>query len=324
MPVFNASLYLEECLDSILGQTMTDWELIAVDDFSTDASLDILRKYAYEDSRIRVLSNNEKGITPALIKGYCESKGGYITRMDADDVMVDTKLADLYAGLQDTINSVAVGKVKYFAENGVRRGYLRYEHWLNHMVMTNSHFSEIYKECVIPSPCWMMSRELFDKIGGFQAATYPEDYDLVFRMYEQWMEVVGVMKVLHLWRDHEDRASRNDPNYRDQSFMALKMKYFLKLDYVPQVQLGLWGAGAAGKTVARALREANVSFKWYTNNPKKIDKEIYGIVLRESTELNHIKNTHLITAVRTRDFQETEHDTLVNLEEHDNLTIHFY
>ena len=62
IPVYNAESYLEQCLDSVLGQSFTEFEIICVDDCSTDGSLNILRKYAERDKRIQILQNNENKI----------------------------------------------------------------------------------------------------------------------------------------------------------------------------------------------------------------------------------------------------------------------
>src|SRR5690606_32129080 len=93
MPVKNTSAYLEACLNSVLQQSEPNWELIAVDDHSTDDSKAILHKYAANDARIKVLENTAKGIIPALQLAYSKSSGECITRMDSDDIMVPEKLA---------------------------------------------------------------------------------------------------------------------------------------------------------------------------------------------------------------------------------------
>ena len=92
MPVRNASKYLDECLQSIINQTEEKWELLAVDDHSSDESLDLLKTYAAKDHRVKVYKNNGKGIIPALRLAFENSLGNLITRMDADDIMLPQKL----------------------------------------------------------------------------------------------------------------------------------------------------------------------------------------------------------------------------------------
>ena len=92
MPVYNAQDFLIETIDSILNQSNSNWELLAVDDFSTDNSFQILQSFERKDSRIKAFKNAEKGIIPALQLAYIQSNGVLISRMDADDLMPIDKL----------------------------------------------------------------------------------------------------------------------------------------------------------------------------------------------------------------------------------------
>jgi len=87
IPFKNTAHFLPECLDSILQQSYSDWEIVAIDDHSTDASNKLLHSYAGRDPRIKVFKNDGTGIIPALQKAYALSKGEFITRMDSDDIM---------------------------------------------------------------------------------------------------------------------------------------------------------------------------------------------------------------------------------------------
>ena len=280
LPVFNAAPYLNECLDSIQQQGYHNWELIAVDDCSTDASLQILEERAASDPRINVYSNENKGLVNALVAGEGEASGECITRMDADDLMCEGRLSIMVESIGDKEGVVAVGLVKYFrTDQALGKGYLKYEKWLNSLTRSSSNFSQIYKECTIPSPCWMMLTKDFRRIGGFSGG-YPEDYDLAFRMRSHQVRVQGINEVLLKWRDHGSRASRTDSNYADNRFLNLKMKYFISHESTKN--LGLWGAGKKGKKIASLLIQNSIEFNWYTNNPNKIGREIYSIELQSS------------------------------------------
>ena len=124
LPAYNASSYLKDCLDSILAQSEKHWELLAVDDFSTDATWEILMDYAAKDQRIQAFKNQEKGIIPALRLALEQSKGKYITRMDADDKMATDKLTLLKAALVEQGKGfLATGMVEYFSEQQLGQGY---------------------------------------------------------------------------------------------------------------------------------------------------------------------------------------------------------
>ena len=298
LPVFNAGLYLEECLDSIVQQTEERWELLAINDFSTDNSLEILERYAAKDSRISIFNNFQKGIIPALRLAFAKSTGQVITRMDADDKMTVQKLAVLKKILLENGQGfLATGLVKYFSAQPLGGGYLRYEKWLNELTKESQNYTAIYRECVIPSPCWMLWRQDLIKCSAFDPNTYPEDYDLCFRFYENDMKVVGSPEVLHHWRDYDERSSRNDPHYANQQYFSLKMPYFLKLDRKSDRPLVLWGAGKKGKLLAKMLSETKEPFRWICNSPSKWGHKVSGVVFENIAVLKGIKNPQIIIAV---------------------------
>ncbi len=298
MPVKDAGLYLEECLDSILSQSMSRWELITIDDHSSDDSSSILKKYADKDQRITYADNQDTGIIDALRLAYYHAKGAYITRMDADDYMSRDKLALMYNKLIDKgVNHVSVGLVKYVSDGPLGEGYLKYAEWLNKLTRSESNFSDIYKECSIPSPCWMMHKDDLDRIGGFSHDVYPEDYDLAFRMKKGGLKIVAVDAVLHYWRDHPIRSSRTDDNYADNKFSSLKVHHFLDQDYKKDIPLFIWGAGRKGKAIARLLTDRHIKFAWVCDNPKKIGHDIYGVTLQDISSLKHKPSCQVIIAV---------------------------
>lgn len=326
MPVYNTEPFLAETIQSILDQTYEDWELILVDDFSTDRSLSIARDYAARDQRIRIFSSLQKGIIPALVQGQKHAKGEFITRMDSDDLMPKEKLSTMVAALQDkSLNNIAVGKVKYFSDGKpLEGGYTKYQDWLNNLVDTSSHFAHIYKECVIPSPCWMMRKVGFEEVGGFDVGMYPEDYDLAFRMYRSECCVVPIDKILHHWRDHQDRTSRNDINYTDQSFLPLKVYHFLSHEYMADKELFVWGAGKAGKALIKELITREVRVRWVTDSQKKVGHNIYGIKVEPTEILLEQKESFVITAIRQVDFQRENASILDRLLFKNNRIIHFH
>lgn len=312
MPVFNAASFLEACVQSIQAQDVKDWELLAVDDFSEDDSADILLRFAKRDQRIKVLRNEQKGIAPALRLAFSQSNGRYITRMDADDLMLPFKLAKLSKLLLAAgPGHVATGGVSYIAEGKkLGAGYQRYAQWLNELAATGQHFIQRYRECVIPSPCWMAHRDDLVRIGAFSDDTYPEDYDLCFRMYYGGLKVVSTAEPLHLWRDHPKRTSRNSEVYRDNHFLELKISWFLRADYQPGCNLVLWGAGKKGKEIARRLHSFNIPFRWVCNTPSKWGHSLYGSVFEPPHLVEQVAAPQIIVAVANPSDQEQIMDFL--------------
>ena len=304
IPFKNTANYLEDCLESILKQTFTSWEVLIVDDRSTDDSRIIVQRYTDLDSRIHLLNNQGNGIIDALRTAYSHVKGTLITRMDSDDIMMENKLMKLQKSLQKYGRGyLATGKIRYFSKTGIGDGYKRYQDWLNTLTNNGANFDEIYKECVIPSPCWMVYKKDFEICGGFESNTYPEDYDLAFRFFKHGLKCIPNNEVLHLWRDYPSRTSRVDVKYAENSFIEIKVKYFLELSYNSNRKLVIWGAGSKGKKIAKLLIERNLSFDWVCNNPNKIGKQIYNQTLKSFEDLMLLKNPQCIISVANRNDQ---------------------
>lgn len=299
MSFFNAEPFLTPCIESIIAQSEPYWELIAVNNFATDHSAKTISEFARRDNRIILLENTREGIVPALQMALSHSTGQLITRMDADDLMPPDKLALMKQTLiKSGPKHLVTGLVRYFAHEGkVGGGFLRYAEWLNELTRKNAHFSEVYRECVIPSPAWMCFRQDLLDAQAFQPEVYPEDYDLCFRFYRNQIKVLGIPHLLHHWRDYPTRTSRTDERYANPSFFELKTCWFLKTDYSPARPLVLWGAGPKGKQLAKHLIKSGVPFHWLTGNAAKHGKNIYGTILQSETELDTLKRPQILLAV---------------------------
>jgi glycosyltransferase involved in cell wall biosynthesis len=301
MPVKNAGNYLKPCLDSILAQTYSDWELIAVNDRSTDGSNKLLQEYANKNINIIYAENKGSGIIAALQTAYGICSGETIHRMDADDIMPPSKLDWMYKALKK--GSVVTGKVSYFCdERTVGEGFMKYTAWLNELMEVGDFWRDVYRECPIPSSAWLMYRFDFERIGRFESSQVPEDYDLAFRVMKNNLNVIRLKEVVLHWRDSETRTSRNEEQYFPIAYLPLKIYYFLKLHKDSSRPLVLWGAGKKGKLVAKLLLDREVHFEWMTDNPNKVGREIYGIILRHSSHLG--SDSQLILALSSPDDQE--------------------
>ncbi len=234
--------------------------------------------------------------------------------MDSDDIMMPNKLEVLWNNLTTYGEKhVAIGLVEYFSDEGVGEGYKSYETWLNNLTKTGTNYSEIYKECVIPSPCWMIHRKDFIACDGFNPKIYPEDYDLTFRFYKNNMKCIPCDTVLHKWRDYSTRTSRTHVHYAQNHFTELKVRHFLDIDYNKNKTLTIWGAGNKGKLIAKILLEKNIPFEWICDNPKKIGKDIYGKKLKAFQVLAEIKNAQSIITVANKTAQKEIRAFLKNI-----------
>ncbi|MBQ49265.1 MAG: glycosyl transferase family 2 [Zetaproteobacteria bacterium] len=285
MPIKNAGHFLIPCLESIIHQSLTDFELIGIDDGSADESLNRLKSYAAADHRIKVFSNQTPGIINALSLAFNHSKGKFIHRMDADDVMPRDKLATLHRLISTrTDKVVATGKVKYFSTQDVSPGYQRYQDWINSLSTNHRYQSHIYRECVVASPNWMVDRKCFERDIIMNSLAYPEDYDLVLRWHQMGYIFICSEQITHLWRDHGDRTSRNSEIYDQNSFFKLKTSYFIKNEINDDNQVQLIGAAEKGKKIAKILINHGIKFQWFDLN-QTVEK--YGHQIRPVSEVNN-------------------------------------
>lgn len=150
-PVYNADKYLGECLNSIIKQSYSNWELIAVDDYSNDNSWRLLEHYQKKDSRIRIFKNRkEKGILPALQQASLHIRGTLVTRMDADDWMPEYKIETMIKEVRPKV--IVTGLVQYFTDEGeMGQGYLKYENWMNEVLLSQNPWSYSKQRIHVPS-----------------------------------------------------------------------------------------------------------------------------------------------------------------------------
>jgi glycosyltransferase involved in cell wall biosynthesis len=297
IPAKNESAFIRDCLDSILNQSYQNWEAIIVDDHSTDETSAIISSFENVDDRFRQLKNKGYGIIYALRTAYEASTGALITRMDADDKMRSDKLSVLSNKLEEHgLSHISVGGVNYFSSDKVRSGFKNYEEWLNQRTRTGTNFQDIFRECPIPSPNWMMYRHDLDLIGAFDSDRYPEDYDLAFRMCLKGFKVIPCETITHDWRDYPTRTSRTSDHYKDHTFTEIKWHYFNQFYRNSAKQLVIFGTGYRGKKLAAHLIDQEVDFQWVSHNPEKIGKHIYDVLI-EPLDTFVWKNNQIIATI---------------------------
>lgn len=311
IPFKNEERYIQDCLESILIQNVEGviLEILLIDDHSDDLSPQIVHDFCENQESFHYLLNQGQGIISALNFGLNQSKGQYIHRMDADDIMPPFKLSRLYSALtrKEDVH-VSTGRVEYFAsDKSLETGYKNYQNWLNKRIENNDHYDHIYKECPVASANWLMKKSDLLSMGGF-GSHVPEDYDLVFRWKSNDFKIIGVNEVTHLWRDHPKRTSRTHPDYLDNSYVGLKIEYFIKSD-LKKDSLALIGAGNKGKKIARELLSKGIEFEWLTSNPKKIKHNIYGLILKDLNEIQELNISQCIIGFSGPDeLQEIRHN----------------
>ncbi len=272
LPCYNAETTLNETLDSVLNQTLADFEVIAVDDGSRDASLSILQSRAAQDRRLKVLTQPHSGVVTAANAAIAASRAGYIARVDADD-RVHPRRFERQADFLDQNPEVAVvsSLVSAFPKADVREGYRIYMDWLNSLVTNAEIRREIFVESPLANPSVMIRKTWLDRMEGYQDFGWPEDYDLWLRMYLAGARFEKIPQFLHEWRDHPNRITRTDSRYSLENFLRAKAYYLGRGPLKDRDAVIVWGAGMMGRRMAKQLQKNGCPLVAFVDvDPKKI------------------------------------------------------
>ncbi|MYL66718.1 glycosyltransferase [Halorubrum distributum] len=196
MPTYDAADYIERSLESILHQSFDDFELIIVDDGSTDGTIDLIEKR--DDERIRLVEReNESGITSALNRGINESHGKYIARHDADDWSAPERF-DRQVTYLDTHSDVALlGTGAHLVDEDGKRIAKR-------RVLEDPEVGDLINHNEFIHGSVMMRRDPPTDLGGYdERFMTAEDYDLWLRLADQY-SVANIDEPLYYFRQHDE------------------------------------------------------------------------------------------------------------------------
>jgi len=299
LPVRDGAAYLPECIESLRSQTFRDFEVLAVDDGSVDESLDILSRWSREDSRVVVTSQPPLGITAALEAGRSRAKGRYLARMDADDVSEATRFEKQRALLENDPDLAGCGAgVRYFPREALRDGGLRYEAWLNGIRTPDDVERNLFVECPLPHPTFFLRSSAVSEVGGYVDRGWPEDYDLVMRLWASGSRFGVVDRVLLHWREREDRASRQLAAYAPEAFRRCKVHYLLSTLARDREGLVVWGAGPLGKAFAQEVQRQGGRVRAFVDlDERKIGQSIHGATVIPPSRVNEYRDGYCVAAV---------------------------
>jgi glycosyltransferase involved in cell wall biosynthesis len=250
--VRDAERTLPECLDSLRAQTLADFEVVAVDDGSRDASRALLEDAARRDRRVRVADGGGRGLVAALNTALAAARAPLVARMDADDRCAPERLARQAERLHGDAGVDVLGtRVRLLGiANGGMRAYVA---WLNELVTHDAIVRDLFVESPLAHPSVMMRAAALRGLGGYRAFDGPEDYDLWLRAHAAGLRFAKVPDVLLDWRDGPSRLTRTDPRYAPERFRALKVEALERGALAARPEVVVWGAGKVGKGWARAL-----------------------------------------------------------------------
>jgi glycosyltransferase involved in cell wall biosynthesis len=281
MPVRDAADTLAAAVDSVLAQSETDWELVAVDDGSTDASPRILRDYAAAHPRVRVVAAERGGLVPALNAGLAAARGGVVARMDADDLCLPDRLARQrhHLEVRPDLGLVAC-RVRFGGDRAAAAGYARHVDWTNDLLSHEAIALARFVESPLAHPSVMFRRELPERFGAYREGDFPEDYELWLRWLERGVRMEKLAEPLLVWRDSPARLSRRDPRYAPEAFHRVKARYLARWlarhnPHHPRVVF--WGAGRVTRRRAQFVLDAGVEIAAYVDvDPRKIGRAVGG------------------------------------------------
>jgi glycosyltransferase involved in cell wall biosynthesis len=217
MPAYNAGKYIAEAIASVLGQTFGDFELLIVNDGSTDDTVSIIK--SFDDQRIRIVSQSNQGVAAALNTGLRHAHADYIARFDADDICLPHRLQKQYDFLKANPDYILVGSdVDYIIENN--------DFLFHFKCLAHSHeeiLDKLYFYCPFVHPAVMYKKEVVLSVGGYPDAAHNfEDYML-------WVAIAGKGKFCNLdeplvkYRLNPQSVTI-DERWRGRRFRELKRK----------------------------------------------------------------------------------------------------
>lgn len=220
LPTYNGMEYIRESIDSILMQTFSDWELIIVNDCSSDKTPDIIAEYVKNDSRIRFINNklNQK-LPKSLNIGFAEAEGQYLTWTSDDNIFKSTAIMEMVNYLDDNSDEMMVcTKMDIVSAD---RSFIRFN------VPYSDEFM-YYGDCV--GGCFLYRKEILTEIGEYNPDFFlVEDYEYWLRILFTYKHIGYIDKSLYEYRSHSNNLSSTRTEEQWKRNSILRTKY---IDYL--------------------------------------------------------------------------------------------
>ncbi|EPR38653.1 glycosyl transferase family 2 [Desulfovibrio sp. X2] len=309
MPCYQAADTLAAAMESLVGQTLPDFEIVAVDDGSSDATWDVLSAFASRDARVRPLRIPHGGIVAALQAGLSHCRGGLVARMDADDVCLPDRLASqaaLFAN--DPGLGVASCRVRFGGCRTASAGYAGYVDWINSLLSHEEMAKARFVEAPLAHPSAMVRADLLRACGGWREGRFPEDYDLWLRLFALGARFAKCPDELLVWNDPPGRLSRTHENYAPEAFYATKADYlaqWLAQSALTWPEVTVWGAGRVARRRAALLGGHGARIVAYVDiDPRKIGNHVHGVPVIGREDLPAPGETFVLSYVGSRGARE--------------------
>ncbi len=305
LPVYDGARFLPEALQSLDAQTENDFEIVAVDDGSSDESAEILGR----TPRVKLLLQPHRGLVAALNHGLQSARGKYIARMDADDIADSDRLkcqAD-YLDANPQVGVVA-GSANYLGDEQANRGLALFVDWSNSIRTPREISFNRFVESPLIHPTVMFRRELIEQFGGYKDGAFPEDYELWLRWLEAGVRMGKVDSGVLQWRDRIERLTRGDERYSVDAFYRAKAPYLARWlarhnPHHPRVII--WGSGRTSRQRLNPLSAQGIKVAAYVDiDPNKTGWKIEGVPVIKPDELPSPNECYVLQWVGSRGARE--------------------
>lgn len=202
LPAYNAEKYIKEAVDSILGQTFMNFELIVINDCSKDSTEQIL--LSYTDPRLVYVKNEQNlGVAGTLNKGLSLAKGTYIARMDADDISLPERFRKQVSYLDAHPDVAVLGTAVEIFGEGMSSQIRQFSQMPEQMKV------DLFFSCGLAHPSVMMRADVIRTLGGYDKAFEGlEDYELWCRVSRDY-QIAALPEVLFRYRIHPSQVTKN-------------------------------------------------------------------------------------------------------------------
>lgn len=305
MPVRNEEQYLQAALNSLYAQTLGDWELVVVDDGSSDCTPQILAAAAGGDSRIHVIRRTGGGLVAALNAGLAACRAPLLARMDGDDISHPRRLAEQATYLEAHPHTGLVAcSFRHFPRTSLKRGMLDYETWQNVLQDHDLIMRDLFVESPFVHPGIMTRRAILEQLGGYRDCGWAEDYDLWLRMAASGIHFARLPERLFFWRDHPQRATRTMNEYSSNAFRCCKLHH-LRQGFLKECsEVVMAGAGIEARAWQRLLTDDGVRVShWLDIDPRKIGRTLHGAPITRPEELE-LSGRKMLAAIGVRGARE--------------------
>ena len=296
LPVWNAERTIKRAIRSILCQTLTNFELLVIDDGSTDRTSEILGQI--RDERMHVVRTDHQGVSAAANLGTHLAKTAIIARMDADDTADPERLACQLSWLQRYGLDVVGSRVQIQPKNGsLTKGMARYEQWINEDTISSEMILALrFVEFPLVNPSIMARQHYFRH--QFTDNSFPEDYDLMLRAAEHGLRFGKTPECLLKWHDSPERLTRTDTRYSEQAFMDCRRFHLMNGPLLDVSTVDVWGAGQTGKSWLRWLHARSIRVRNLGDvSERKQGQLIHGVRVIAPESLSPRDGTPMVVCV---------------------------